>query len=566
MERNVRLVTGLTLFAYATCHFASHAVGLFGLAIMDAYGRNILLWPFQTWPGRVALFGALFIHGGLGLRALWRRRHLRIPAGEAWQLGLGLLIPLLLIPHASNVRLGAGLFGLDDSYYRILYQYWITPPWTGFARQMVLLSAVWIHGCVGLHFWLRSKRWYPAARPALLAFAVLLPFLAVLGLVNGGWDTEMTATLHPDFAAQHGPPAADTPRAEELATLKDLWTGLQIVYVALIALILALRARRNRRARRSASVRIWYPSGRVVQVPKGFSVLEASRWARIPHASICGGRGRCSTCRIRIVEGDGALPSPLSPEAETLARVAAPPGVRLACQLRPLADLGVVPLLPAQFPAQGLHVAVESGRELRVTALFVDLRDSTRLAAGRLPFDALFLVDRYVQRVTAPIEAEGGHVTSVAGDGIMSVFGVDGDARRGAAGAIRAAAGIWAGLERLSGELRAELDGPLAFGMGLHSGLSAVGSIPVAGQMSLQFLGDTGNVAARLEAMTKELGCTVVISAEVFDAAGIAPGLPLDEVRIRGREALPVRAASLRFRSEAERLHALCDLHAPAPA
>ena len=155
MERKIRLATGLTLFAYAACHFASHATGLFRLGTMDAVGRNVLLAPWQGWTGRIALFGSVLVHGTLGLRALHRRRHLRIPAAEAWQLGLGLLIPLLLIPHATNVRLGAGMYGLDDSYYRILYQYWITSPASGPARQFTLLFAVWVHGCVGIHLWLR---------------------------------------------------------------------------------------------------------------------------------------------------------------------------------------------------------------------------------------------------------------------------------------------------------------------------------------------------------------------------------------------------------------------------
>ena len=65
------------------------------------------------------------------------------------------------------------------------------------------------------------------------------------------------------------------------------------------------------------------------------------------------------------------------------------------------------------------------GRELQIAAMFVDLRESTRLATGRLPFDALFIFDRYIQVVTQAIRRNGGHATSIAGDGVMSVFGVD---------------------------------------------------------------------------------------------------------------------------------------------
>ena len=556
MERNIRLATGLTLFAYAACHFASHATGLFRLDAMDAVGRNVLLAPWQGWAGRIALFGSLLVHGGLGLRALYRRRHLRIPAGEAWQLGLGLLIPVLLIPHATNVRLGAGLYGLDDSYHRILYQYWISSPASGLARQFTLLFAVWMHGCVGIHFWLRRYVWYGRWRLPLLAAAMLLPFLAVLGLVNAGWDTAMHAALQPGFADAHGPPQAGTAKAAMLDQLKWLWEGLQLAYVALVMLVLLLRFARNRRARRAA-FRITYPDGRVIRVPCGFSVLEASRWKHVPHASVCGGRGRCSTCRVRVARGLDGLPRPSPGELETLRRVAAPASVRLACQLRPTHDVAVVPLLSASATLHGMDTALNEGRELQVTALFIDLRDSTRLAAGRLPFDALFIIDRYVQRVAAAVQAHGGHVTSVAGDGIMSVFGAGAvGAAAGAAGALRAALAVWESLDQLSAELQAEIGRPLAFGMGLHSGVSAVGSIMLLGRPSLQFLGDTGNVAARFDALTKEMGCTLMVSARVFDVAGReAPwGVRHAEVSIRGRDAAPLAVLLLDSLEEARLL------------
>jgi adenylate cyclase len=558
IERNVRLATGLTLFAYAACHFASHATGLFGLRAIDAVGRGILLAPWQNGVGHVVLFGALFVHAGLGLRALWRRRHLRIPAAEAWQLGLGLLIPFLMIPHAANVRLGAVLYGLDDTYYRLLYQYWLTPPASGLVRQFTLLFAVWVHGCVGLHFWLRYRAWYGRWQPALLGAACLLPMLAVLGLVNAGWSTVFASALDPGFAAAHGPPRPGTPKARQIADLKALWGWLQYAYAALIGLILALRLGRNRRARSRSAVRITYPDGRRVSAPRGFSVLEASRWARIPHASVCGGRGRCSTCRVRVTAGLSGLAPPSAAEQETLARIKAPPSVRLACQLRPDHDIAVAPLLPtANALARGLRIAVDEVRELQVTALAVDLRDSTHLAANRLPFDALFILDRYVQRVTAAVHAHGGLVTSVAGDGVMAVFGVGPgeSAGAGAANALRAALAIWESLDRLSDELREEIGRPLAFGMGLHSGVSAVGAVSLLGRPTVQFLGNTGNIAARLEALTKELGCTLIVSEAVLDTAGhgTPEAISSVEVRVRGHESQPYHVLLLRTRDEARR-------------
>jgi adenylate cyclase len=200
-ERTVRIVTGCVLFAYAASHFLSHATGMCGLEAMERVGRGIILAPWRTYVGQTILFGSLFTHGTLGLKALVRRRHLRMPPIEAVQLGLGLLIPLLLIPHAANVRLGSALFGLDDSYYRLVYQYWITTGPTGLPRQFVLMLAVWIHGCIGLHMYLRLRGWYRRRLAWFASAAILIPFLGILGINNAGWYTSTRAATVPGFSA-----------------------------------------------------------------------------------------------------------------------------------------------------------------------------------------------------------------------------------------------------------------------------------------------------------------------------------------------------------------------------
>jgi adenylate cyclase len=298
---------------------------------------------------------------------------------------------------------------------------------------------------------------------------------------------------------------------------------------------------------RAASIRIDYRDGRQVTVPRGFSILEASRWARIPHASVCGGRGRCSTCRVRVMKGLDQLPPPQIAEMVTLKRIGAPVGVRLACQVRPTSALAVTPLVPVGRPLDGLRVKLDEGRELSLTALFIDLRDSTRLAAGRLPFDAIFIVDRYIQAVTAAISACHGHITSVAGDGIMSVFGVDGAGARGACDALAAACAAWRSIDQVSGDLAADLGAPLRFGIGVHSGIAVIGAVGLPDQTSVHFLGDVGNIASRLESLTKEMDCTLIVSAATLAMSDLdQPLWHRTEVAIRGRdegtlEVFPIR-------------------------
>jgi len=263
MERRARIVTGLTLFAYAACHFLGHATGIFGVAAMEVVGRGVLLAPWRTPLGRGVLLVFVLVHAGLGVRALFKRHHLRMPATEGWQLALGLAIPPLLIEHVVKVRVGAAAFDIPDTYHRVLSAIWAT---AALGQHFLLLGLVWAHGCIGLHQWLSRHEWYRRRRDLFLAGAIALPFLAALGVTNAGWDVADTALRDPAAATQIGSPA-------ELAALADWARRIQIGYGAAIALALLFWLFRSGLQSRSTAVRVTYPSGRVVVAPRGFSVL-----------------------------------------------------------------------------------------------------------------------------------------------------------------------------------------------------------------------------------------------------------------------------------------------------
>jgi adenylate cyclase len=500
-----------------------------------------LLKPWQTPVGLLALHSSFLTHGALGLFALYRRRHLRMPASEGWQLALGLTIPLLLIPHAAPIRIGQSFYGLEFGYLRVIYQLWhFSSDWS-LVRQYALLLVVWTHGCIGLRAWLSTKPMYRRISTPLASLALLVPVLALLGFTNAGLDAREVAQRDPDTAAVYDIAAPGLQAAANLASANRIADTLSYTYLGLLVGTIGLRAWRGWHVRRFRAVRIAYPADRVVTVPLGFSLLEASRWAGIPHASVCGGRARCSTCRVRIIQGAEHLAPPSPAERRTLERIGSPRDVRLACQVRPRADLAIEPLVrtstDASHEVMRFGAAIEGGTEMEIAALSVDLRESTRLAAGRLPYDALFLFDRYIQVVTTAVRQNDGHVTSIAGDGVMSMFGVKGSGESAARDAFRAASQVWDGLEALNHELADELQLPLRIGIGLHVGTAVVGMISDGGVGSLQFLGDTGNLAAKLEAETKRLDCILIASARA--AALIAPGqtdVATSAVSIPGKE------------------------------
>src|SRR5262249_54076360 len=150
-----------------------------------------------------------------------------------------------------------------------------------------------------------------------------------------------------------------------------------------------------------------------IEAPKGMSVLEVSRMARRAHMSVCGGRARCTTCRVQIASAAGQLPQPNHLEAAALRRIYAPGNVRLACQLRPRVDLTVQPLLHPSIAAP-THTLVdqEFGEEREVTILFVDIRGSTSLAETRLPYDVVFLLNSLFIALAEAVEESGGYYSN----------------------------------------------------------------------------------------------------------------------------------------------------------
>ena len=540
----LRAATGVVLFTFLVTHFLNHALGLHSLAAQEA-GRAWFLLLWRNPLGTLLLYGSLVIHWILALRSLYRRRHFRLPRWEALQLLFGLAMPPLLVPHLVGTRLAWTLFGTSDTYARVVSVFWMFDPAAG-VRQIALVAIAWTHGCMGLHFWLRLRPWYPRAARTFLVAAVLLPALAVLGFAEAGKEAARRAREPGWLDVMVRGPDTRSPADRELQ--ERVRERLLAAVGGSLALVLLAGAARRLRAWRGGVVRIAYPEGRRAVVPVGFTVLEASRRAGIPHASVCGGRGRCSTCRVRVGEGAELLPPASAAEIRVLTRVGAAPGVRLACQLRPTGDLSVVPLLPAGVgPAAALGSAAPgAGREQEIVVLFADLRGFTRIAERRLPYDVVFLLNQYFAAVGGAIKRSGGVANQFAGDGVMALFGVDSGPEDGARRALAAAREIVLSVRALSATLAEELRAPLRIGIGVHVGPAVVGRMGFEETEYLTAVGDTVHVASRLEQLTKDYAGELVVSEEVARRAGLdVSALPRHEVTVRNRrEPLAIRVVA----------------------
>jgi adenylate cyclase len=492
------------------------------------------LW--RSGPGTVALYASFATHNLLALWALYRKRTLRMPAWEAAQLTLGLLVPPLLVWHVVGTRLAHEVAGTQDTYTTVVLVLSQLDPVAGL-RQVVVLVVAWVHGCIGIHFWLRLRPWYPRVARALYSGFLLVPVLALLGFAAAAQDVGRLAREQPAFLAG-AVEAARFPDPERRAALRRVAHTIFWGDLAAIGLVLVARAVREH-VRRRQGVRVGYPGGREVVVPLGFTVLEASRYAGIPHASVCGGRGRCSTCRVRVLRGGEHLPSATTDELRVLGRVGAPSHVRLACQVRPRRDLAVAPLVPAGAgPRDAQSADRRDGEELTIAVLFADLRGFTRLAERKLPYDVVFILNRYFEAVGGAITDAGGIVNQFTGDGVMALFGVDGGPVAGCRQAIRGAAAMVARVQELSRALAEDLATPLRLGIGIHTGPTVVGRMGYGTTTYLTAVGDTVHVAARLEALTKDYGCELLLSEEVAAGAGLdLSDHARHELTVRNREA-----------------------------
>lgn len=526
-RQRLRLWSGLILLAFCLTHFSNHALGIISVDAMEAGARlHYEIWG-KIW-GKIALPLAAIVHVSLALWRTMRRRTLRMSAWEFIQLVLGLYIPWTLIPHVI-VTLGLqNKFGLIPTYHQMLTLLW---PNAAF-MQSVLLIVVWIHAMIGLHFWLRLYPFYRRFLPVFAAAAVGYPLLALWGWIEGA----RRLALEEDYQSKV--------TAEQFDWVIQLSTQVRAVVFGLIILSLLVVLIRIASRVLSKRITILYPGDVKVRTAPGPSLLEVSRMNAIPHAAVCGGRARCSTCRVLILEGGNDLPEPSNAEQVVLNRIGADNGIRLACQIRPQSNLQVRPLVAAkasEIKKRSLGAdAYHWGVEQQVVIMFVDLRNFTHITETNLSYDVVFLLNRYLDTVSAAIRAEDGHVDKFIGDGIMAIFGMQTSLAEGARQALRASARIGDALSELNEERGPQFKDPLRLGIGLHAGPAILGRIGAAGtsgnQGSITALGDVVNTASRLETENKVHGTALVVSQDVLDAANAElSGSETAEIILRGK-------------------------------
>jgi adenylate cyclase len=237
--RRLQLGSGVVLLTYLFLHLVNHALGIWS---PDLAGRALAL-AVSLWhslPGTVALYGAAALHFALALRTIYGRRHWHLPAAEWLRLWAGVSLPLLLIRHAVGTRLASSLYGFEPNYERVILSLV-----AGGAQglQLALLAPGWVHGCLGLWFRLRHRRWAQRAKPAFAVVLAGLPMLSAAGFLR----------MKQHIVAMHASALAPDPKLAAHRMSLDAWRhDLLTVYVALIIGVFVAGHVRNHIERRSA--------------------------------------------------------------------------------------------------------------------------------------------------------------------------------------------------------------------------------------------------------------------------------------------------------------------------
>ena len=280
------------------------------------------------------------------------------------------------------------------------------------------------------------------------------------------------------------------------------------------------------------------PDNVTFEVAGGETLLEAALRSGVPMAHACGGRGKCSTCRVWVLDGLEACPARTETEAVLADKLRLTEEVRLACQLKPVGDIRLRRLVLddtdlAMSNQLDRSVVTQSGQARDIVVFFSDVAGFTSISEALSPYDVMYLLNRYFAHAGQIVEANGGYIDKFVGDGLMAIFGLD-DQPDAAIRAVNAALQTLDAVDRMKPFFSSMYNVDFDIRIGLHRGEAVICSLGSIGHERLTAIGDVVNVASRVEAANKEAGTRFLIS-EALHAEVEASVEVSDYVRVRLR-------------------------------
>lgn len=264
-----------------------------------------------------------------------------------------------------------------------------------------------------------------------------------------------------------------------------------------------------------------FPDQIKFDVNSGETLLEAALRSGVAFAHACGGRAKCSTCRISVVEGLEACSQRTNAEMLLAERLGLTDEVRLACQLKPQGELSVRRLVLDETDLMMCSqldrvVATRIGEAKNVTIFFSDIVDFTSISENLSPYDVMYLLNRYFVQVGDIIERNGGFIDKFVGDGLMAIFGID-EQPNAPLRAVDTSLQILDAVDRMKPFFASMYEADFDIRIGLHYGEAVIGSLGSIGHERLTAIGDVVNVASRIEEANKDAGTRLLISESLHE-------------------------------------------------
>jgi len=283
---------------------------------------------------------------------------------------------------------------------------------------------------------------------------------------------------------------------------------------------------------------------RTIDVEQGQSLLNASLSAGIPHFHACGGKAKCSTCRVLVLAGNENLNKPNGAETKLKSKIGLPDAVRLACQthvsgpvkvermLRDESDIQSVIQVngkdPKKFKLKSL------GLEKHLVLFFLDIRNFTAFVETHPPFDVIYTMRKIFSSFNEIIVKNRGEVIETAGDEIYAIFGRSSVGNSSADNAISAGLKILDALEHFNKTYHSILQQEIQVGIGIHSGNVVLGEINLGSKTKVSTVGLAINIASRIQKYTKKLNNDLLVSHEAIKESSIQVNAKPTKVKLEG--------------------------------
>lgn len=270
------------------------------------------------------------------------------------------------------------------------------------------------------------------------------------------------------------------------------------------------------------------------------SILEASLKAGIAHVHDCGGKGKCATCRVLVMEGLEHCSLQGRDELLIAQKIGFTPRMRLACQTKLNGNVAVRRLVMDHDDSSskrdhGLKATGPIGRERLATILFADIQGFTPFAESLPAFDVVHVLNRYFMKMGDVISKNGGKIHNYMGDGFMALFGVEENECR-ALNAIRAGLGLLEAMDQFKEYLRQFYFRDLDIRVGVHCGEVIWGEIGSRDLKQMTAIGDAVNFTSRIEALNKQAKSRFLISEFAYERVKehVVAEAKLTEINIQG--------------------------------